>query len=300
MTRLADVSVTIRPMTLDDLPAAERLSATSFHELEARTQPRDRPEPEVRPAARADNWVRRTAAFVERDAGGCWVAETGSGEMVGMATSHVRELMWILATFAVRPGFQGHGIGKQLMDAAMSHGQGCLRGMLSASADPKAVRRYRLAGFSLHPQMYLQGTVDRSVLPVVDKVREGSAGDIDLMNSLGRQTRGAAHLHDHDYLLTAARLAVSDTSTGTGFVYYDDASVHLLAASNRRTAARLLWEALAASSPEKPFLVGHVTAANEWAVDVGMAARMELRTEGYLALRNLKPPAAYLHHGVFL
>ena len=34
--------------------------------------------------------------------------------------------------------------------------------------------------------MYLTGTVDRSALPVVEKVREGTAADIDLMDSLDR------------------------------------------------------------------------------------------------------------------
>ena len=74
--------------------------------------------------------------------------------------------------------------------------------------------------------------------------------------------------------------------------------VALLAATNRRTATRLLWEALASS--DGPTEVGHVTAANEWAVDVGMAARLDLHQEGYLALRDMKPPAPYLHNGVFL
>ena len=69
--------------------------------------------------------------------------------------------MWILASYAVRPGLQGQGIGKALLAAALHHGRGCLRGMLSASADPKAIRRYRAAGFSLHPQMHLTGKVDR-------------------------------------------------------------------------------------------------------------------------------------------
>lgn len=294
------MSVTIRPMRLEDLPAAERLSDASFLELDQRTLPRGWPDPQPRSPARAEQWIRRTAAFVERDGGGCWVAEDEAGAMVGMATSHVRELMWVLATFAVRPGLQGRGIGRQLMEAAMSHGRGCLRGMLSASDDPRAVRRYRLAGFTLHPQMVLQGTVDRSLLPVVEKVREGSAGDVDLMNSVDRGARGAAHLHDHEYLLATSRLAVSDTSTGQGYVYYEESGVHLLAATNRRTAARLLWAALAASSPDRPCEVGHVTAVNEWAVDVGMAARMSLHTRGYLALRGMRPPMPYVHHGVFL
>ena len=74
----------------------------------------------------------------------------------------------------------------------------------------------------------------------------------------------------------------------------------LLAATNRRTATDLLWECLAASSPEEPAMISHVSAANEWAVDVGMAARLDLHQEGYLGLRHMRPPAPYLHHGAFL
>ena len=77
-------------------------------------------------------------------------------------------------------------------------------------------------------------------------------------------------------------------------------SPQLLAATNRRTATRLLWEALASSDPLVNVDIAHVTAANSWAVDVGMAARMELHTSGYLALRGMKPPAPYLHHGSLL
>jgi hypothetical protein len=220
--------------------------------------------------------------------------------MLGFATSMNRELMWILGTYAVRPGLQGQGIGKQLLEAASTHSRSCLRAMLSASADPRALRRYRQAGFSLHPQMYLTGAVDRSALPVVGKMREGSAGDIDLMNSVDRQRRAAAHLSDHQVLIDLFRLTVTDSSTGSGYVYSDETGVALLAASNRRTAQRLLWEALAGAHADQPFEVGHITAANQWAVDVGMEARLDLHTSGYLAVRGMEPPTAYLHHGVFL
>ena len=122
--------------------------------------------------------------------------------------------------------------------------------MLSSSSDPKAVRRYRMAGFALHPQMFLTGTVDRSAIPVVEKVRDGSAGDIDLMDSVDRRTRGAAHGSDHEVMLGLWRLIVSDTSTGSGYAYLDGTGVALLAATNRRTAARLLWTALADAGDE--------------------------------------------------
>lgn len=290
--------VTIRPMTEADLVAAERLSSDGFLQLDRRMARRSEPEPEPRSPERSEAWTVRTRHFLATDPDGCWVAEDAGG-MVGFVTSYTRELMWLLATYAVRPQAQGQGIGKALLAAALHHGRGCLRGMLSASADPRATRRYRQAGFSLHPQMFLAGTVDRTTIPVIEKVREGSAGDIDLMDSVDRRTRGAAHGADHEVMLRLWRLVVSDTSTGSGYAYVDRGGrVALLAATNRRTAARLLWEALASS--DGPTEVAHVTAANEWAVDVGMAARLDLHQQGFLALRDMRPPAPYLHHGVFL
>ena len=292
--------VVVRPMRPEDVPLAERLSSATFLELDQRTQPRSWPDPVERPPGRAEKWVERTLGLLRSDPGGCWVAEV-DGRMAGYATSLERELMWILASYGVAPDVQGRGIGRQLLDAAMQHGRGCLRMMLSASQDPRAVRRYHLAGFRMHPQMYLTGTVDRALLPVVEKTRAGSAGDIDLMNSVDRQTRGAAHLSDHEVLLRQYALVVSDTHTGSGYVYRDAfGSPQLLAATNRRTATALLWESLAASDPLVNVDVAHVTAANPWAVDVGMAARLDLHTAGYLALRGMKPPAPYLHHGSLL
>ena len=117
-------------------------------------------------------------------------------------------------------------------------------------ADPKAVRRYRMAGFDLHPQMLLWGHVDRSAIPVIERVREGSAGDFDLMDSVDRGTRGAAHGPDHAVLADEFHLLVTDRSTGAGYVYVTDAGTPvLLAATNRRTATDLAWAALAMSPP---------------------------------------------------
>ena len=285
-------------MRADDVEVAERLSAHAFLEVDRRTTPRGGHEPALRSSLRAATWAERTRHFLVTDAGGCWVAEA-DGELVGFATSAVREKLWVLATYAVRPGLQGRGIGKPLLEAAQHHGRGCLRAMLSSSSDPKAVRRYRLAGFSLHPQMFLRGTVDRSALPVVEKVREGTASDVDLMDSLDRRTRGAAHGVDHTFMLERWRLLVSDSTTGSGYAYvFPEGGVALLAADNRLTASRLLWTVLADGPDE--VTVPHLTAANEWAVDVGIAARLELHTEGYLALRGMAPPTPYVHNGALL
>ena len=282
-----------------DVPAAERLSAEAFHDVDTRMFRRSWPEPEPRPAARGATWMARTMHLLETDPGGCWVAEDEASGLLGMATSFVRDQIWGLATYAVRPALQGRGIGRPLLDAALGHGRGRPRGMISSSSDPKAVRRYRLAGFSLHPQMFLTGTVDRSALPGGLTVRDGSAADVDLLDSIDRDVRGAGHGPDHEVLLAGYRLVVSETSDGSGYAYVDDkGTLGLLAATDRRTASGLLWEALATTTDKAE--VFHITAANEWAIDVGMAARLELHQEGYLALRGMAPPLPYLHHGALL
>jgi GNAT superfamily N-acetyltransferase len=287
----------LRPLRPEDLPVAERLSAEAYYDLDRRTRRASGPDPELRPAARAGHWLARTEHLVRTDPGGSWVAEGADG-MLGFATSFRRELTWCLASFAVRPGRQGQGIGRLLLEAALSHSRGCLRGLLSASEDPRAVRRYLLAGFELHPQMFLFGTVDRSVLPVVEKVREGSAGDVDLMDSVDRRTRGSAHGPDHQLMLGSWRLIVSDSSTGSGYAYVSPDRLELLAATNRRTAARLLWAVLA--DAEGDVLLPHVTAANPWVIQIGTAARLALHQGGYLGVRGMKPPSPYVHNGALL
>jgi len=186
-----------------------------------------------------------------------------------------------------------------LLAAALAHGRACTRAMLSASSDAKAVRIYHQAGFALHSQMYLTGRVDRAAIPVVEKVRDGGPGDVDLMDSVDRATRGAGHGPDHELMLRTWRLLVSDTSTGSGYAYLDERGrLGLLAAGNRRTAVRLLWAALA-EGPEE-MSVPHVTGPNQWVLDVGFDTRLTLHQEGYLGLRGMKPPSPYVHNGALL
>ncbi len=294
------VDYVIRPMRLDDVPAVERLTADGFYDVDVRTHRTDWPEPTRRSEARAETWRERARHMLGTDPGGCFVAEDDTG-LIGAVIALRRELTWLLSTYAVRPGLQGRGVGRQLLLAALEHGRGCLRGLISASHDQGAVRRYHAEGFTLHPMMFLRGPVPREVLPVLERVREGSAGDIELMDSVDRRVRDAAHGVDHEFLLRTHRLVVVDRSTGQGYAYVEQGGgAHLLAATNRRTATELLWECLAATTPGEQSGIGHLTAANPWAVDVGMAARMELHTSGYLATRGMKPPAPYLPSGHFL
>ena len=109
--------VRIRPMRPDDVAAVERLTSQSYYELDQRTSPRGASDPSPRSAARGLMWQRRVHHLLGTDPGGCWVAEV-DGAVVGTAVSFNRELMWVLASFAVRPDLQGAGIGAQLLAGA--------------------------------------------------------------------------------------------------------------------------------------------------------------------------------------
>ncbi|MFE5458925.1 GNAT family N-acetyltransferase [Nocardia sp. NPDC056564] len=287
--------VAVRPMQADDLPGAERTSAAVFLDSERRDRRVSEPEPEPRSEGAAERWIDRMRYFLGVDPHGCWVAADGA-QIVGFAVAQNRDRLWYLATYGVLSSRQGRGIGKRLLDAVLTHADG-RQGMFSSSVHPGATRRYRLAGFSLHPQMRMIGTVDRTKLAAVTGLSEGSGDDIDWMNQLDRRLRGAGHGHDHQYLLAGHRLVVS--RAGPGYVYLDERGrPALLAAAEQRTAEKLLWEALASARAET--LVNCITTANEWAIDVGLAAGLQLGQEGYLAVRGMPTPAPYLASGQFL
>jgi ribosomal protein S18 acetylase RimI-like enzyme len=290
--------VEVRPMDAEDLPGAERASAVTFLDGDRRSRRVSEPEPQPRSPQASAQWIDRMAFFLRVDPAGCWVATRGE-EVVGFAISQNRGARWYLATYGVVPDAQGTGIGRRLMDAVLAHAAG-QPGLFVSTVHPGATRRYRLAGFTLLPQMRMVGTVDRSTLPAVDGLREGDADDVEWMDRLDERLRGAGHGPDHIYMVDTLRLVVSrDHDRRPGYVYLDDRGrAVLLAAADEETAQRLLWAALAAAEGET--LVNCITAGNHWAVDVGLAARLDLGQEGYLALRGMAEPAPYLASGHFL
>lgn len=284
----------VRLLRAEDLPKAERTSDTTFLDADARDRRVSEPEPEPRSEEGTKKWIDRMRYFLEVDPEGCWVAADGD-EIVGFAISQNRGRVWYLATYGVLPSHQGQGIGKRLIDATLAHA-GDRAGLFSSTVHPGATRRYRLAGFSLYPQLRMVGTVDRATLPAITGLQEGGESDFGWMDELDERRRGAGHGPDHRYLLDTHRLVVCGTR---GYVYIDGSGrPALLAAADQETAEKLLWESLASSSGET--LVNCITTANEWAVDVGLAARLDIGQEGYLALRGLPEPAPYLASGQFL
>ncbi|MFJ4845861.1 MULTISPECIES: GNAT family N-acetyltransferase [unclassified Streptomyces] len=259
--------------------------------------------PEEMPPERAALLRRRNRYVARTDPGGCWLAvDEASGMPLGVSMSTRREGTWGLSLFAVLPSAQHQGVGRELLAAALSHGRGCLRGIICSSADPRAAATYRRAGFELHPAMRLKGTVRKGGLPAPDgAVHEGSVKHRDMMDSVDRRTRGGAHGPDHDHLLTECGLLVVDDFAGSGYCYVgSDGHVRLLAATSRRLATRLLTAALLSLPEGTPAKVAHLTAEQQWAVDVGLTAGLELTTSGWVCLRGMRPPQPYIPSGFFL
>lgn len=252
---------------------------------------------------RAARHRERHRHLARTDPGGCWLAvDETSGMPVGAALSLRREGTWGLSTFAVLPEAQGRGVGRELLAAAMLYGRGCLRGMICGSRDPRAAATYRQAGFALHPAMRLSGRVDKSRLPAPDgAVHEGSAKHRDLMDSVARRTRGGAHGPDHDQLLRDYPLLVVDDLAGSGYCYlHPGGSVELLAATSRRLATRLLTAALLSLPDGTEADVANLTADQQWALDVGITAGLDITNAGYVCLRGMRPPTPYVPSAAFL
>ncbi|MER6395086.1 GNAT family N-acetyltransferase [Kitasatospora sp. NPDC001603] len=281
--------------TAADAEAVQHIARASFAPLADTAGPAPQDGPPV-------GRLARTRHLVRTDPQGCWLAES-DGEPVGAVLSLRREGLWILALLVVRPEAQGHGLGRLLLERAAAYGRGCLRGMLCVPPSPAAARRYRLAGFTLHPAMALTGRVDRAGLldPGDIPVHPGNASHRHLLDSVDRRLRGAAHGPDHELMLGhCEELLIADALAGSGYCYRDGGEVRLLAATSKRIAARLLREALARVPDGVDAHVGHLTAEQEWALDVGLEVGLSPRTVGFLGLRGMRPPAPYLPDGALL
>lgn len=263
-------------MRADDLPVVAALSAASFgFEIE---------EPAV-----AERWFRRVAHPLATDPHGGFVAER-DGAVIGAAQALLRERLWCLSLLAVDQGAQNRGAGRALLERALAYGGSASAGLIPSSSDPRALRLYALAGFSLRPTFEAAGTVDRRCLPAPDaRVREGGSADLEALGAISRDIRGAAHTSELEFALdNGARLlrladrgfALSTPGHGVG----------LLVARDEGAAASLLWTALAQAGETDEASVRWITGEQQWAIDVLLRAGLELTPNRAFAVRGRPGP----------
>lgn len=293
-----DAEVVVRPMRPDDrvaLAASSRATQVDLRQRLGLPIPRRlfEPPPPPEAAALGPSVVR---LFLDTDPGGLWVACAGE-ELVGAALAARREGLWYLAQFNVTPGYQGRGIGRRLLERAMAYGADARGMLLHSSPDPQAMRAYQRAGFALLPALEATGVARRDRLPVVEHVRDGDEGDLDLATAVDRIQRGAGHGPDLGLLLRlGARLLVADDGADRGYAVVDDGGPKIVAATDERTAVALLWAALA-ENEDAAVTVSVLRADQQWAIDVCCRAGLDLAPTGPLCRRgDTGPMAPYLPH----
>jgi GNAT superfamily N-acetyltransferase len=286
--------VQIRLMTPDDVAATDRMAWSALQ-----TQIPAEFVDGVEEEHRARRGQFRIAHLQRTDPAGAWVADH-DGEIVGVSLALVRERVWGLSLFGVHPDHQSRGIGRRLLAAALGYADGSRGAIILSTTDPRAMRRYALAGFDMLPCVTFAGVVDRGAIPAGLRTRPGSAADDrELCDAVSRHVRGAAHGEDLDALeRTGSALLVHD---GGGWAAVRDGSPVLLAARDETIATDLLWSALATSKPGESVHVDFVRAGHDWAVRACLAARLAIGPEGPVFVRgDVGPFAPYLPSGAYL
>ena len=287
--------MTIRPLRPDDAADAAACARIALDEL----YPEDLGPAEL--AVRITSGTARVAHLQRTDPDGCWVADC-DGRVVGAALGLIRERMWGLSLFAILPELQGRGIGNRLYAPALAYGADAPGALILSSSHPAAIRRYaRSPGFALVPTVGLTGVVEASRVPATLRCRAGDlTADAATIEAASRHVRGASHLRDLRVHLDrpGMTLLVID---GEGFACALDGSPILLAARSEAAAADLLWGAITSGVPGMTVAYDFVTAANQWAIQTGLAAGLAVTGCGPLFVRgHVGPLAPYLPNGPYL
>jgi GNAT superfamily N-acetyltransferase len=241
----------------------------------------------------------RIAHLQSTDPGGAWLAEA-DGDVVGVALALIREGLWGLSLLAVTPDRQGTGVGTRLLAAALTYASGTRGAIILSSLDPRAMRGYARAGFSLRPCVSASGVADLRAIPGGLRSRPGDpVADRDLCDAASRAVRGAAHGADVERMIEGGgTLLVHDAA---GFAVHGEGRVWLLAATSEDIARDLLWSCLADMAPGTTASIEFVTAGQDWAIEVALAANLALSPDGPLFVRGeVGPLRPYLPSGAYL
>jgi GNAT superfamily N-acetyltransferase len=240
-------------------------------------------------------FARGMHRFVDRDPDGAWVAVDGE-TVVGMAEAIRRDSFWGLSMLFVHPAQQSNGLGRRLLDATLPYADGAEVRMILTSPDPRALRRYSLAGLAIHPAVEAQGEVDRTQIPTGLPGRTGDTSDLDLVDEVDSALRGS-RAEDVEFLIgSGSRLEIVDHRGGRGFAVHRGNRLNLLGATDDATAALLLWRALAQTEGKAE--IWGMTAGQNWAVEVALAARMKVCGSGPLFVDGReRPPGPWLPSG---
>lgn len=272
-------------MTATDVPSAILLTWEAFG------IPRD--SVQLRPT-----WDARMHMMLRTDPAGAFVALGDGGEVVGVSAALARGDVWVLSLLAVKAGIQSRGIGRALMEAALSYRSDLKNRLIMSTNDPRAMRLYWQAGFALYPAMLASGAVKRERLPQTDpRITEVAIEGIGQLAPISVAIRGGPHTEEMKMMAsTGARIFRRDDR---GFVVVSAShEIWLLAALDHESANVLLWHGLDRASEGGSVRVRYVSGANQWAIDILMEAGLDVIADGAVSVAgNPGPLRPYIPSG---
>ena len=279
----------VRPLTLQDVAAADDVARDALY----------RPDPGTDLGAVARVGRRRIAHLQTTDPDGCFVAEDEDGTIVGLSISLIRDGVWGYSLFAVAEHVHGRGLGRELFDAAWDYGRRADGHIILSSAHPAAMRLYGQTGLPLLPCIAAAGIADLTRAPDLTAVRDGDAADLELVDTIGRELRGAGHGVDLPMLLeVGTRLVLVDDRA---FAFYRGPRLILAGGRDDESAALALWGAFARMGRGATLTVDFLTAGQDWAVQACLTAGLALSPDGPMfAGGDLGPLRPYLPSGSYL
>ena len=210
--------VAFRPATVDDLSVCAAVWRESINDYLAPRHLRLIPD-ELGPITRLYRHLQ--ASDPSRFVVGTRAATDGATRerIVGFASAVEREQLWFLSMLFVRPGEQGRGLGRSLLERVMpSAGEDRVLATSTDSMQPISNALY--ASLGIVPRLPLFSVVGRPARPEALEPLPSDLtpvpllpGDADEVDALDAQILGFTHRIDHDYLVREGRQGFAYRST---------------------------------------------------------------------------------------
>jgi hypothetical protein len=221
------------------------------------------------------------------------------GRVAGVGLALIREDVWGFSLFGVARELQGTGAGRELFARCWDYGAGARGHLVLSSTNPKAMGIYAHTGLPIRPCVAAAGIPDVSRAPSVDGVVNAGEAGIAVADAIGRALRGAGHGRDLPVPMAhGARLLVFEDRA---FALARESQIILLGARDEQAAQRILWALFVSGPPGATVNVDFLTAGQDWALPVCLAARLMLSPDGPMfAGGELGPLAPYIPSGAYL
>ena len=178
------MGIAIRPATENDTDACGRICYEGFRSVSERHG-----FPPIFPSVGVA--TQRVGAFIQHPSVFGVVAETGDGKIVGFNFLSERDPIRAVGPIVIDPATEGHGIGRQLMEAVLKRARGArsIR-LIQDSFNVQSLSLYASLGFDAQEILVVLSGIPASEPPSSWEIRSLTASDIAGCESLHKNVHG--------------------------------------------------------------------------------------------------------------